>query len=61
MDRRAFAAASVSSAGFLLAETPSALSGDSVIRAKAGASDIVITTTSRVAGAIHSLKWNGME
>ena len=61
MDRRAFAAASVSSAGFLLAEPPPALSGDSVIRAKAGASDIVITTTSRVAGAIHSLNWNGME
>jgi hypothetical protein len=37
------------------------VSGDSVIRAKAGTSEIVITTTSRVAGAIHSLTWNGME
>jgi len=35
--------------------------GDSVIRAKAGPSDIVITTTQRLAGAIHSLKWNGKE
>jgi hypothetical protein len=32
-----------------------------VIRAKAGGSDIVITTTTRVAGAIHSLTWNGKE
>lgn len=36
-------------------------SGDAVIRAKAGASDIVITTTSRLAGAIHSLTWGGKE
>ncbi len=36
-------------------------SGDAVIRAKAAGSEIVITTTSRVAGAIHSLKWNGKE
>ena len=35
--------------------------GDSVIRAKAGPSDIVITTTQRLSGAIHSLKWNGKE
>lgn len=34
---------------------------DSIIRAKAGPSDIVITTTQRLAGAIHSLKWNGKE
>jgi hypothetical protein len=34
---------------------------DSTIRAKAGPSDIVITTTQRLAGAIHSLKWNGKE
>lgn len=40
---------------------PQAVSGDARIRAKAGPSDIVITTTSRVAGAIHSLKWNGKE
>ena len=35
--------------------------GDATIRAKAGPSDIVITTTNRVAGAIHSLTWNGKE
>jgi hypothetical protein len=37
------------------------VSGDAVIRGAAGGSDIVITTTSRVAGAIHSLTWNGRE
>ena len=36
-------------------------SGDAQIRAKAGPSEIVITTTSRLAGAIHSLTWNGRE
>jgi hypothetical protein len=36
-------------------------SGDAVIRAPAGQSEIVITTTSRLAGAIHSLTWNGKE
>jgi hypothetical protein len=35
--------------------------GDSTIRAKAGSSDIVITTTARTAGAIHSLTWDGKE
>jgi hypothetical protein len=35
--------------------------GDAVIRAPAGSSDIVITTTTRLAGAIHSLTWNGKE
>jgi hypothetical protein len=35
--------------------------GDAVIRARAGGSEIVITTTSRLAGAIHSLTWNGQE
>jgi hypothetical protein len=35
--------------------------GNTSIRAKAGPSDIVITTTARVAGAIHSLTWNGRE
>jgi len=38
-----------------------AVSGDAVIRAPAGGSEIVITTTSRVAGAIHSLRWNDRE
>lgn len=37
------------------------VSGDAVIRAPAGGSEIVITTTSRCAGAIHSLTWNGKE
>lgn len=37
------------------------ISGDSVIRGKTEDSEIVITTTSRVAGAIHSLKWRGKE
>ncbi len=35
--------------------------GESTIRAKAGTSDIVITTTARTAGAIHSLTWDGVE
>ena len=35
--------------------------GDAVIRGPAGGSEIVITTTSRLAGAIHSLTWNGRE
>ncbi len=36
-------------------------SGHSVIRARAGVSELVITTTPRLAGAIHSLTWNGKE
>lgn len=40
---------------------PPPVRGDAVIRAPFGRSDIVITTTSRVAGAIHSLRWNGKE
>ena len=35
--------------------------GQAVIRAPAGDSEIVITTTHRLAGAIHSLKWHGHE
>lgn len=34
---------------------------DMVIRAPAGGSEIVITTTARLAGAIHSLTWQGKE
>jgi len=37
------------------------VNGDSVIRARSGSSEIVITTTNRLAGAIHSLTWNGKE
>ena len=35
--------------------------GNTVIRRSAGESEIVITTRPRVAGAIHSLTWNGKE
>ena len=35
--------------------------GDAVIRGPAGPSEIVITTRSRVAGAIDSLTWGGRE
>ena len=41
--------------------TPKLPKSHAVIRAPAGDSEIVITTTSRVAGAIHSLTWNGQE
>jgi hypothetical protein len=37
------------------------VSGDSVIRAAALGSEIVVTTTDRLAGAIDSLTWNGQE
>jgi hypothetical protein len=40
------------------AEVPS---GNATIRGKAGPSEIVLTTTARLAGAIHSLRWNGRE
>ena len=47
---------------FLVASSlDAAVSGNAQIRAKAGPSEIVITTTSRLAGAIHSLTWNGRE
>jgi hypothetical protein len=36
-------------------------SGDAVIRAPAGGSEIVIKSTSRMAGAIESLQWGGKE
>jgi hypothetical protein len=35
--------------------------GDATVHAPFGTSEIVITTTSRLAGAIHSLTWNGRE
>jgi hypothetical protein len=45
-----------------LADEPRpAPSGNSSIRGKAGTSEIVITTTDRLAGAIHSLTWGGKE
>lgn len=46
---------------YIASQTQAAPDGDAVIRAKAGDSEIVITTTSRLAGAIHSLTWNGKE
>lgn len=36
-------------------------SADAQIRARAGKSEIIITTTTRLAGAIHSLTWDGKE
>jgi hypothetical protein len=47
----------------LAATVPAAdpASGDGVIRGKAGTSEIVLTTTARVAGAVHSLTWGGKE
>lgn len=35
--------------------------GNATIRAAAGRSEIVVTTTARLAGAIHSLTWDGQE
>jgi hypothetical protein len=49
----------ISAAVSIAAEPPPV--GNSVIRARAGKSEIVITTTNRLAGAIHSLTWNGKE
>lgn len=46
--------------GQAVAEEPSSRA-ELVIRRAAGNSEIVITTTSRLAGAIHSLTWNGQE
>ncbi|WP_406697607.1 hypothetical protein V5E97_01970 [Singulisphaera sp. Ch08] len=40
---------------------PERPTGNAVIRAQAGPSEIVITTTERLAGAIHSVTWNGKE
>ena len=54
----AFGIGSGAAAGESKAKLPD---GDAVIRARAGGSEIVITTTSRVAGAIDSLTWNGRE
>ena len=44
---------------FVWADEP--VSGDSVIRGGSPDDEIVITTTSRLAGAIHSLTWHGRE
>lgn len=49
------------SPGWSFADEPIPNRADLVIRRAAGNSEIVITTTSRLAGAIHSLTWNGQE
>lgn len=46
------------SGAFVVAQTPT---GDAVIRAPALGSEVVIRTTTRLAGAIDSLTWNGRE
>jgi hypothetical protein len=45
--------------GLILAQ--GTLSGDATIRAQAGKSELVIKTTSRLAGAIDSVRWDGKE
>ncbi len=47
--------------GLLLAFATQGISGDAVVRGRTGDSEIVIATTSRCAGAIHSLTWRGRE
>lgn len=42
-------------------ENSAPINGDAVIRGQLGGKKIEITTTSRLAGAIHSLKWNNKE
>ena len=42
-------------------ETVTSPQANLVIRKPAGVSEIVITTTARLAGAVHSLTWNGKE
>ena len=37
------------------------LDGNATIRGQVGTSEINISTTSRLAGAVHSLSWNGKE
>jgi hypothetical protein len=43
----------------LKSQTVSQVNGDCVIRAPCAGSEIVVTTTNRVAGAIHALTWGG--
>jgi hypothetical protein len=44
-----------------LRSAPASPEGNAVIRGKAGASEIAIRTTARLAGAVDSLTWNGRE
>src|SRR5215218_2997854 len=43
------------------ANDPPNTGGNTTIKARAGRSDIVIITTARLAGAIHSVTWDGKE
>jgi hypothetical protein len=62
MLRRLFILAACGVAWTALAGDPaSPPRGDALIRNRAGSSEIVITTTQRLAGAIHSLQWAGRE
>ncbi len=45
----------------IAADSPHPPNGHATIHGNAGSSEIVITTTDRVAGAIHSLTWSGKE
>ena len=59
--RRLMALACFAGLSGLADEPGHAPSGNVSIRGPAGASEIVISTTNRLAGAIHSLTWNGRE
>ncbi len=64
MNRRAFLANAtgvVAIPAFARATGLESVRGDSVIRAPLGGSEVVITTTDRLAGAIHSVRWGGEE
>jgi hypothetical protein len=52
---------SIADGDVCVAENQTSPIGHAVIRGPAGGSEIVITTTFRTAGAIHSLTWNGKE
>jgi hypothetical protein len=56
-----FAIACLAGWGLLADDMPPTPNGNASIRGKAGSSEIVITTTARLAGAIHSLQWGGRE
>jgi hypothetical protein len=57
------AAALIGSAEYLAQRVAEAgpVNGDAILQGGAGPSDIVVTTSSRMAGAITSLTWNGKE
>ena len=48
-------------ASVLLAETPLRVKGDAELSGQLGGKPIVIRTTDRLAGAIDSIKWDGVE